>query len=96
MNHFYMYILECIDGTYYVGHTDDIENRIAQHNNREGGTYTAKRLPVKVVFSQEFAGRDEALAAERQVKKWCKAKKEALMKNNWFLVNLLAKKKFVE
>ena len=95
MNHVYVYILKCSDGSYYTGHTDNIEVRISQH--KQGliqGCYTEMRLPVEVVFVQSFNKRDEALAAERQIKGWLRKKKEALIKNNWQLISLLSKKRF--
>jgi len=94
MNSFYIYILLCSDNSYYIGHTDDIEKRIAEHNLGEGDCYTSTRLPVEVVFVDHFATRDEALAMERQIKKWRRKKKEALIKGNWNEISLSAKKIF--
>jgi len=91
MKKFYMYILKCRDGSYYIGHTDDIEKRIAEHKSKKFSCYTKKRLPITVVFVQEFVTRYEALVAERQIKKWSRAKKEALVKQDWKLISLLAK-----
>jgi len=88
---FYVYILRCIDYSYYVGHTDDIQRRIAQHDAGEIPGYTEGRRPVRLVFVQEFSHRDEALAAERQLKGWSRAKKEALILENWERVRLLAR-----
>jgi predicted GIY-YIG superfamily endonuclease len=75
---FYVYILSCSDGSYYVGHTDDLESRIAAHRRGEIEGYTRTRCPVRVVFSEEFPAREDALARERRVKGWSRAKKEAL------------------
>lgn len=94
MKHFFVYVLLCSDGSYYTGHTDDIEKRIPQHNNGEGGFYTSHRLPIQLVFLQEFNGRDEALIAELKVKKWSTAKKKALIKSDWNLIHKLSKKNF--
>jgi len=94
MNDFYMYILKCKDNSYYIGHTDNIEKRVSEHNANEFKCYTSSRLPVEVVFVQPFATRDEAFNAERQIKKWNRQKKEALMMNDWANLSLLAKKKF--
>jgi tRNA/rRNA methyltransferase len=71
-------MLRCADGSYYVGHTDDLENRLREH--RAGGkcAYTETRLPVDLVWSREFATREEALAAELRIKKWSRVKKRAL------------------
>lgn len=75
MQDFYIYILECSDGSYYVGHTDNIETRLSQHEQRHySRCYTASRLPVKVVFVQETSSRAEALEAERQIKNWSRSK----------------------
>jgi len=76
---FFSYMLRCADGSYYVGHTDDVERRITQHETGAGSGYTATRLPVQLVWFAEFATRDEAKAAELQVKNWSRRKKEALI-----------------
>jgi len=67
MKPFFVYILECNDDSYYTGHTDNIEQLIAQHQNKEN-SYTAERLPVKVVFLQTCAWLYEAIAAEQKIK----------------------------
>lgn len=82
MLHFYVYILRCNDASYYVGHTDNIEQRISEHKLKLCSGYTASRLPVDLVFVQEFANRDEAIAAERAIKGWRRSKKEALIKGD--------------
>ena len=94
MNDFFVYILKCSDNSYYVGHTDNIEKRISEHQCNEYTCYTSKRLPIEVVFVQPFATRDEAFIVERQLKKWSRQKKEALINDNWTQVSLLAKKQF--
>src|SRR3972149_5594993 len=88
---FYVYILRCVDYAYYVGHTDDLQRRIAQHDAGEIPGHTEGRRPVRLVFAQEFSTREEALAAERQLKGWSRAKKEALILENWERVKLLAR-----
>jgi len=75
----YMYILECSDGSYYTGSTNDLEHRIKQHQNGEGANHTKKRLPVKLVYFEEFSRIDEAFYREKQVQGWSRAKKEALI-----------------
>ncbi len=80
---FYVYILRCSDGCYYVGHTDDLGIRLAKHHAGEIEGYTRTRRPVRLVFAQDFPSREEALARERQIKGWSRAKKEALIKGNW-------------
>ncbi len=74
---FIAYILLCADKSYYVGHTDDLEDRMASHHGGAIPAYTATRQPVTLVWSQEFATRGEALAAERRMKNWSRAKKES-------------------
>lgn len=74
-----MYILRCADGSYYVGHTDDLEARMAQHHNGLGSAHVRRHLPVSLVWHQEFETRVEALEMERKVKGWRRAKKEALI-----------------
>lgn len=80
---FHTYILKCRDGTYYIGHTDDLELRLAKHRDGTLGGYTARRRPVELVWTQDFPTRHEALAAERQIKGWSHAKKDALIAGNW-------------
>ena len=91
---FYVYMLRCSDGSFYIGQTDNIERRLAEHKDGKTPCFTQTRLPVQLVYMQEFGGRDEAITAERQIKKWNRQKKEALIKNNWEKIHLLAKKKF--
>jgi putative endonuclease len=76
----FLYILLCADGSYYVGTTrTTLEIRVAQHNAGTFGGYTAQRRPVTLVFSQWFERITDAIEAERQVKGWSRAKKEALI-----------------
>ena len=89
---FYTYMLRCSDGHYYVGHTDDLDARIAQHQAGTVPGYTEKRRPVTLVWSERFPERDQAFAAERQIKGWSRAKKEALIRGDWEALPLLAKK----
>jgi len=88
---FWMYVLRCSDASYYIGHTDDLEKRIAEHHWGRVSPYTRKRRPVYVVFVEEFPTREEALVRERQVKGWSRAKKEALIKGNWNRLRELAR-----
>ena len=89
---FYVYILKCSDKSYYTGHTDNLEKRLSEHSKGEiTSCYTFKRRPVQLVFSETFATRDEALAAEQQIKGWSRAKKEAMMRRDWSEVSRLAK-----
>ena len=88
---FWVYILRCADNSYYTGHTDNLEQRIGGHQNGLCGGYTVSRLPVELVFSQECSTREEALAAERQIKGWSRKKKEAMIRGDWAEVSRLAK-----
>ncbi len=77
----WMYILLCSDGTYYTGSTNNLELRIQQHQNGEGANYTKKRLPVTLVYSEEFERVEDAFYREKQVQGWRREKKEALIKS---------------
>jgi tRNA/rRNA methyltransferase len=87
---FWAYVLRCGDCSYYVGHTDDLEARVAAHASGLIEGFTQKRLPVALVWSQEFGDRDEAFRAERRIKGWTRAKKEALIRGDWEGIHLLA------
>lgn len=80
MNCFYVYISKCRDDSYYVGHTDNLEKRISEHNSSAYPGYTQARLPVELVYQQEFSNRDDAFNAEHQIKKWSRIKKKLLLK----------------
>jgi putative endonuclease len=79
----FMYILECADGSYYTGSTIDLERRFKQHQNGEGANHTKKRLPVELVYYEEFARIDKAFYREKQVQGWSRKKKEALIKGEY-------------
>ena len=88
----HVYMLRCRDGHYYVGTTrDGLERRIAEHNAGTYGGYTASRRPVELIFSQEFDRVEDAIAAERQLKGWRRAKKEAVARGDFELLKALAK-----
>ncbi len=80
---FWAYMVRCADDSYYTGHTDDLERRIGQHNLGETAGYTQTRRPVTLMWSQDFGSRQEAIAAEFQVKGWSRRKKEALSRQDW-------------
>ncbi|MGH7900365.1 MAG: GIY-YIG nuclease family protein [Thermodesulfobacteriota bacterium] len=86
------FILCCADGSYYTGHTDNLEKRISEHLEGQHGGYASTRLPVKLVFSEEFNTREEALACEHQIKGWSRKKKEALIRGDWEEISKLARK----
>ena len=75
----WMYILECSDGSYYTGSTNNLELRLLQHQNGEGANHTKKHLPIKLLYSEEFQRIDEAFYREKQVQGWSRKKKEALI-----------------
>lgn len=79
----WIYILECSDGSYYTGSTNNLELRIEQHQNGEGANHTKKRLPVKLLYTEEFQRIDEAFYREKQVQGWSRKKKEALMNGDF-------------
>ena len=92
MQEFYVYILRCSDGSFYTGHTDDLEKRMAEHHMSYYPCYTNSRLPVKLIYYATFGSRDEAIAAERQIKGWSRAKKQALADNDFNRLHIYSKK----
>jgi len=92
MQEFYVYILRCSDGSFYTGHTDDLEKRMAEHYMSYYPCYTSSRLPVKLIYYATFGSRDEAIAAERQIKGWSRAKKQALADNDINRLHIYSKK----
>jgi putative endonuclease len=80
---FWDYVLRCSDGSCYTGHTDNIQKRVAVHQADIIQCYTSTRRPVQFVFEQHFPTRDEALAAERQIKGCSRKKKQALIRGDW-------------
>ena len=90
----FIYILECSDGTYYTGSTRDLERRIQQHQAGEGAKYTKKRLPVKLIYSEEFDRIDAAFYREKQIQSWSRKKKEALIEGRLDDLPELSKKEF--
>ncbi len=91
----WLYILRCADGSYYVGtsRADDLDTRVSQHNLGTFCGYTAKRRPVMLVYSAHFETITDAIACERQVKGWSRAKKEALIRDDFALLPELAKRR---
>lgn len=72
----YFYVLECSDGSYYAGYTVDIERRLHNHNSGKGAKYTRGRTPVKLLYSEKFESKGEALRMEIKFKKLSKKKKQ--------------------
>jgi putative endonuclease len=75
----WVYILECSDGSYYVGSTVELERRVWEHNEGLGAAYTRHRRPVRLLWSAVFERVDEAFVFEKRVQGWSRAKREALM-----------------
>lgn len=90
----FVYILRCADGSYYVGTSrTDLERRVAEHNAGTYGGYTKPRRPVELVFQQQFERITDAIAAERRLKGWGRAKKEALMRGDFAGLKALSKRR---
>ena len=89
-----MYILECADGSYYVGSTRSLHGRFEQHLAGTGCEYTKRRLPVKLVFAGEFERISEAFAFEKQVQGWSRAKRLALIQGRYTDLPELSRKQF--
>jgi putative endonuclease len=90
-------ILRCADGSYYTGITRrSVEERVSEHaQGLIKGCYTKSRLPAKLFFSEHYERLDEAVAAERRIKGWSRAKKEAMMRGDFVALSALAKRKAV-
>ena len=88
----FVYIVECLDGAYYVGSTNNLEKRIGEHNaGIDRGSFTYKRRPVRLRFSEGFENPFDAVNAERRIKGWSRKKKEALFDRDWKRISELAK-----
>ena len=90
----YMYMLHCADGSLYVGSTRNLEHRIAQHNEGEGSEYTRTRLPVRLLYFEQFDRVDDAYRREKQVQGWGRAKRIALATEHLDALPPLSKKRF--
>ena len=91
----YVYILKCADNSYYTGVTSKFEQRIFQHNKGYfSDCYTVSRRPLQLVFYAEFTDINMAFEKEKQIKKWSRVKKEALINGDFDELVNLAKKKF--
>ncbi len=88
---FWTYMIQCGDRTFYVGHTNDLEKRWAEHQSGAYKGYTSTRQPLHLVWSEEFASREEARTAELKIKGWSRAEKLALIRGDWGLISALAK-----
>ncbi|MGC4962598.1 GIY-YIG nuclease family protein [Gordonia sp. DT101] len=90
----YLYILECSDGSFYVGSTRNIDLRMEQHHSGRGARYTSGRLPVKLVYHRECESIGEAYALEKRVQDWSRAKRLALITGHLNDLPELARKKW--
>jgi len=89
-----IYILRCADGTYYTGITQrSVDERVSEHVQGLIASYTSRRLPVELVFNEYYERVDEAVAAERRIKGWSRAKKEAYMRGEFELLSVLSRRK---
>jgi predicted GIY-YIG superfamily endonuclease len=91
MQPFWVYIIQCGDGHFYTGQTDNLEERLAQHHRGDIGGYTSGRKYLRLAWTQEFPTRDEAIARERQIKRWTHAKKLALIRGDWEMLKTVAR-----
>ncbi len=95
MKTYYVYILKCADKTYYTGITSDLTKRLEEHElGKHRESYTYRRRPIQLVFYASFTEAAKAIEAEKQIKKWSRAKKEALIAGAFEELPNLAKKKF--
>ena len=78
----YVYLLRCADNSLYVGETSNLQTREQDHNDGRGGSYTAKRRPVHIVYAEQYSSREEALRREQQIKRWTVQKKESLVRGD--------------
>ncbi len=89
-----VYILLCADGSYYTGLTrKDVETRLSEHNAGINADYTSRRRPVKLLWSQHFEQLTDAIASERRIKGWTRAKKEAFIRGDYNALSELARRR---
>jgi len=88
----FVYILKCSDNSYYIGYTTDLKNRIKEHNEGSGGRNTRIKRPVQLLHAERFENKFDALKRETQIKRWTRAKKEALIKGENNLLHELSKR----
>jgi len=84
MGGYWVYMLRCSDGSYYIGVTSDLDGRVAEHNDGvHHNAYTYTRRPVKLVYSSDFTEIHQAISWEKQIKRWSRKKKEALIRSDY-------------
>jgi putative endonuclease len=97
MKQYFVYILLCSDNSYYTGITNDLERRFYEHESGiDPKAYTFKRRPLKMIFQEMFNDVNQAIAFEKQVKGWRRAKKEAIINGNWHLLPELSRNNMQE
>jgi len=89
----YVYIIRCSDKSLYTGVTSDIQRRLKEHNSGKGGRYTKSRAPVTLVYSEAYKTKSEALSRESQIKRWSRAKKMALIEQDYDRLRQLSRDK---
>ena len=87
----YMYILKCVEDSYYVGSTVDLDNRLEEHKQWLGANFTSDRLPIELVYVETFHDIEKAFFREKQIQKWSRKKKEALINGDINRLKQLAK-----
>ncbi len=87
----FVYILRCANQSYYVGHTSNPEARFLRHRNNEGAQHTATYPPEAILYRERFDSEVDAMRRERQLKRWSRAKKDALIAGNQTLLRDLSK-----
>jgi putative endonuclease len=88
----FVYIIECADGSYYIGSARDVAGRVQAHNAGKAATWTASRRPVVLVYEEKHPDETSALQREKHIKRWTHAKKEALIARNKALLKMLSKR----
>ena len=97
MKTYYVYILSCADKSYYTGITSNLTQRLEEHQHRKHlNSYTASRQPVELVYYCTFSDVNMAIDTEKQIKKWSRVKKEALINEEYNDLPNLARKKFLK
>jgi len=92
MKSYCVYILKCSDNSYYTGITNNLERRMHEHNEGLNKTcYTSNKLPLSLVYQSVFNNPNEAIAFEKQIKRWTRKKKEALINGDIELLKIFSK-----
>lgn len=93
MKSYWVYMVLCTDGSYYIGISNDVERRVGEHNSGlDTHCYTFLRRPVRLVYAAEFGEAEDAIRWEKQIKGWSRKKKRALSEGNWNEIRTLAKR----